>query len=218
MNGGGGGVRGFNFVKTPSPCPGAAGESPMMTWGEIEGTPFRLDGSDTPIRPSTGPSFRIMETSRRENIALELAEKASERLRGQKAKAMEMARRNMAASSPHIRSSLDRMATMSPAAKRLASSRLVGMDGSIMSSSSSPLPSPKSRTASPMMIVRRKTPLVKMTKGIRTPTLLGAAAKKVASAGGGSKSATVEDPVATEKLTDDLLRIPTTRQKASDFF
>lgn len=29
-------VRGFSFVKTPSPCPGVA-DSPMMTWGEIEG-------------------------------------------------------------------------------------------------------------------------------------------------------------------------------------
>lgn len=29
-------VRGFNFVKTPSPCPGVT-DSPLMTWGEIEG-------------------------------------------------------------------------------------------------------------------------------------------------------------------------------------
>lgn len=29
-------VRGFSFVKTPSPCPGVA-DSPLMTWGEIEG-------------------------------------------------------------------------------------------------------------------------------------------------------------------------------------
>lgn len=29
-------VRGFSFVKTPSPCPGVT-ESPLMTWGEIEG-------------------------------------------------------------------------------------------------------------------------------------------------------------------------------------
>lgn len=39
-------VRGFRFERTPSPCPGVA-ESPLMTWGEIEGTPFRLDGGDT---------------------------------------------------------------------------------------------------------------------------------------------------------------------------
>lgn len=41
-------VNGFSFVRSPSPYPGVA-QSPLMTWGEIEGTPFRLDGSDTPL-------------------------------------------------------------------------------------------------------------------------------------------------------------------------
>lgn len=41
-------IGGWSFVKTPSPCPGGM-ESPFMTWGEIEGTPFRLDGGDTPL-------------------------------------------------------------------------------------------------------------------------------------------------------------------------
>lgn len=31
-----------------------------MTWGEIEDTPFRLDGSDTPlIERSHGPAFKV---------------------------------------------------------------------------------------------------------------------------------------------------------------
>lgn len=31
-----------------------------MTWGEIESTPFRLDGSDTPIAERNhGPSFKV---------------------------------------------------------------------------------------------------------------------------------------------------------------
>lgn len=41
-------VNGFSFVRSPSPYPGVM-QSPLMTWGEIEGTPFRLDGSDTPL-------------------------------------------------------------------------------------------------------------------------------------------------------------------------
>lgn len=41
-------IRGYSFVKTPSPSPNTM-DSPFMTWGEIEGTPFLLDGSDTPI-------------------------------------------------------------------------------------------------------------------------------------------------------------------------
>lgn len=207
-------VRGFGFVKTPSPCPGV-GESPMMTWGEIEGTPFRLDGSDTPVRPSTGPSFRIVETSRRENLALELAEKASERLRGQKAKAMEVARRNIA--SPHIRSTLDRMATMSPAAKRLASSHL-GIQDSILSPSprrSSVTPNSLRKTT-PSPLVRRKTPQVKLNKMITTPVKV-----HVTSSVGAAGSAAVSATETEEKplLTDDLLRIPpVARTKASDFF
>lgn len=43
-------IRGYGFVATPSPNPSAMGDSPLMTWGEIEGTPFRLDGSGTPLR------------------------------------------------------------------------------------------------------------------------------------------------------------------------
>ncbi|GJM99190.1 hypothetical protein PR202_ga16271 [Eleusine coracana subsp. coracana] len=38
---------GYSFVRTPSPAPGVD-ESPFMTWGEIEGTPLRLDADDTP--------------------------------------------------------------------------------------------------------------------------------------------------------------------------
>lgn len=41
-------IGGFSFVHSPSPSPSIMG-SPFMTWGEIEGTPFRLDGSDTPL-------------------------------------------------------------------------------------------------------------------------------------------------------------------------
>lgn len=171
-------LHGYNFVKTPSPHPGVA-ESPLMTWGELEGTPFRLDGSDTPIRPSAGPSFRIVETSRRETIAHSLAEKAGERMRNQKAKALEAARRNMAAS-PHIRSTLDRLAAMSPAAKRLASAK-IGIKDTLLTPSPRSTPhSTKSHTPSPL--VRRKTPHIRAN----TPK------------GHLSKTA----------LTDDLLNIP----------
>ncbi|XP_031638293.1 splicing factor ESS-2 homolog [Contarinia nasturtii] len=149
-------VRGFSFVATPSPQPGVA-ESPLMTWGELEGTPFRLDGSDTPVRPSSGPSFRIAETSRRETIAHSLAEKAGERMRNQKAKALEAARRNI--SSPHIRSTMDRLASMSPAAKRLASSSIGVKDHLLTPSPRTPLSQKTPATPSPL--IRRKTPLVR---------------------------------------------------------
>lgn len=160
------------------------------------GTPFRLDGSDTPVRPASGPSFRINETSRRENIALELAEKAGERMRGQKAKAMETARRNIA--SPHIRSSLDRLATMSPAAKRLASARL-GIHDSIIT------PSPRRSTPTPKSL-RKATP---------SPLLIR---RKVATAANANTYNADSDEQSKSLLTDDLLQIPAVRKKASDFF
>lgn len=134
-------IRGFGFVKSPSPCPSIA-DSPLMTWGEIEGSPFRLDAGDTPLRTNMvgGPSFHIAATSKRldkninvskhvsninifrENIALRLAEKVSEKHRAKKSKAIEAAKKSMCAT-PHIRSSLQRLASMSPAARRLSSAK-----------------------------------------------------------------------------------------------
>ncbi|CAH9060555.1 unnamed protein product [Cuscuta europaea] len=39
---------GYSYVMTPSPAPGVDG-SPFITWGEIEGTPLRLEPEDTPF-------------------------------------------------------------------------------------------------------------------------------------------------------------------------
>ncbi|XP_053681362.1 splicing factor ESS-2 homolog [Anopheles nili] len=178
-----------------------------------------VDGEDTPLHPSTGePSFHIVETSKRENLALQLAEKAAEKSREKKAKAIEAARRNIA--SPSVRSSFDRLASMSPAARRLATNKLgllstpsplatpAGSSGlktptlrpsisSRGSSKSSGHHASKTRTVTPSPggIVRRKTPL-----------LVGA---NVSAAKDGSTD-----------LTDDLLDIPTggKRPKAADFF
>jgi protein DGCR14 len=60
-----------------------------MTWGEIEGTPFRLDGSDTPLVGSArGPVFRIPDVPRRDRLLHELAEKTSKAHRDKKEKAL----------------------------------------------------------------------------------------------------------------------------------
>lgn len=203
------GVRGFSFVKSPSPCPGVT-DSPLFTWGEIEGTPFRLDGGDTPLHPaSAGPSFRIAETSKRETIGLQLAEKAAEQSRSKKAKAIEAARRNIA--SPVIRNTFDRLASMSPAARRLATTKLgfINTPSPLRTPASSALKTPrmlsrKSRTTpSPAGMVRRKTPA-----GV-------ASSSGVSGTREGSESSG-----ASVTLTDNLLDIPSTakRTKAADFF
>lgn len=67
-----------------------------MTWGTIEGTPFRLDGSDTPLPKSQGPAFKMSEPPRREQIALALTEKVGEKNRDQKKKAIDAQKRQFA--------------------------------------------------------------------------------------------------------------------------
>lgn len=88
-------INGYGFVKTPSPAPGV-NQSPLMTWGEIEGTPFPLDGSNTPLTPhNSGPIFKIPEQPKRERLAHALAEKASEGHRNKKIRALETARKQL---------------------------------------------------------------------------------------------------------------------------
>lgn len=189
-------VRGFSFVKTPSPCPGDSGMSPLMTWGEIEGTPFRLDGGDTPFRAGTpGPAFKFSENTRRETIALQLAEKVGEKMRAQKLKAKETAKRNMG--SPFIRNSIDRLASMSPAAQRLASAKL-GIRTSLLT------PSPRTPKTPITPVVRKTTPLVQK----RTPQVFSAPVTPIATTSSNDRSS----------LTDNLLQIPSKRKRAADFF
>lgn len=68
-----------------------------MTWGEIDGTPFRLDGSDTPIiNRVPGPGFKIPEVPLRDRCLHELAEKASKAHRAKKQEALKQVRSTFA--------------------------------------------------------------------------------------------------------------------------
>ncbi|EDO28858.1 predicted protein [Nematostella vectensis] len=58
--------------------------SPLMTWGSIDGTPFRLDGSDTPKPSTPGPGFRMPEPKPREKLGHALAERVSRQHRDKK--------------------------------------------------------------------------------------------------------------------------------------
>lgn len=68
---------GYNLVpESPSINPSSL-NTPLMTWGEIEGTPMLIAGSDTP-----GPnSFRLPQPSRREQLGHKLSERASKSYR-----------------------------------------------------------------------------------------------------------------------------------------
>ncbi|KAL5865374.1 hypothetical protein ACOSQ3_002888 [Xanthoceras sorbifolium] len=74
---------GYSFVRTPSPAPGVD-ESPFITWGEIEGTPLRLETEDTPIDiggNGDGPHFKIPSAPSRDVKAHELSREASRKVR-----------------------------------------------------------------------------------------------------------------------------------------
>ncbi|GLT27425.1 hypothetical protein SLA2020_024220 [Shorea laevis] len=74
---------GYSFVRTPSPAPGVD-ESPFITWGEIEGTPLRLEPEDTPIDiggSADGPQFKIPCPPARDVKAHSLSREAARKLR-----------------------------------------------------------------------------------------------------------------------------------------
>ncbi|KAJ9169956.1 hypothetical protein P3X46_018096 [Hevea brasiliensis] len=74
---------GYSFVRTPSPAPGVD-ESPFITWGEIEGTPLRLEPEDTPIDiggSSDGSHFKIPNPPARDVKAHSLSREAARKLR-----------------------------------------------------------------------------------------------------------------------------------------
>lgn len=192
-------IAGYGLVATPSPAPGVDDPS-LMTWGEIEGTPFRLDGGDTPHAKSTGPSFRLQDVPARDRLAFELADKARQKHREKKIQALNTMQAHLQGPSPSY-SSAERLASMSPAAQRLASARLGINLGSDRSLQLSYTPSPSQR------LTRRKvTPrsTVRTRASARTPLAVDSASKSNAD-------------MDSSSLTDDLLKLPK-RLRASDYF
>jgi protein DGCR14 len=189
-------VNGFKFLRmTPSPMLASGEESPLMTWGEVDSTPYRLEGCETPLPMNTsgGPSFSIQGVPKRDRIAYELAEKNSKFYRDKKGKAIKNARLNIKTPKGTL---TERMAGMSPAAQRLASGKLgirLGTDKALRSSYT---PSPA------RMGSLRKD---------RTPTP-SSSTRKVA---GTPKSVPPSPKEDTSSLTDNLLNLPFSSKSAS---
>ncbi|CAG5135367.1 unnamed protein product [Candidula unifasciata] len=208
-------VNGYGFVGTPSPAPGVS-ESPLMTWGEIDSTPTRLDAnSDLFLSTTPGPVFKIPAVPKRDRLALELSEKASKAHRAKKEEAIRQVTRRFASPSPTSKiclSSSDRLSSMSPAAQRLASKRLgikTSSDKALLASYS-PSPSPTHRlpgTPTPV----RLTPGSRRSRG----SLPGSPAGSTPDSSRGSATPTNEPA----SLTDHLLNLPKRKRKsAADFF
>lgn len=193
-------VNGYSFVTAPSPIPGVDA-SPLMTWGEVEGTPFQLDGSQTPLlkKHTPGPTYRMPKLPNRERLGLQLAEKASQKHRLKKAKA---ATATMTSSStPGSRhtpqSSLQRITSMSPAAQKLLTNKLVVRQGTDKALRASYTPSPSiHRGSSTPGAITPKTDYLSSAHRTHTPKI-----KKIR-----TPSASIEDP--SPGLTDNLLNLP----------
>uniref|UniRef100_G3TP86 Ess-2 splicing factor homolog n=1 Tax=Loxodonta africana TaxID=9785 RepID=G3TP86_LOXAF len=182
-------VGGFGFVATPSPAPGV-NESPLMTWGEVENTPLRVEGPETPYVDRTpGPAFKILEPGRRERLGLKMANEAAAKNRAKKQEALRRVTENLASLTPKGLSP-----AMSPALQRLVSRTASKYTDRALRASYTP---------SPARSVHLKTP----AGGPQTPT--GTPAP-----GSATRTPLIQDPAS---ITDNLLQLPA-RRKASDFF
>ncbi|XP_043925717.1 splicing factor ESS-2 homolog [Protopterus annectens] len=183
-------VNGYGFAVTPSPAPGVS-ESPLMTWGELESTPFRLDGSETPyVERTPGPTFKIPEPGRRERLGLKMANEVAAKNRAKKQEALRKVTENLASLTPKGLSP-----ALSPALQRLVNRTTSKFTDKALRASYTPSP------------VYPVTPGYKALAQPRTPT-------------GTPDSRTVSStPVAQDSasITDNLLQLPK-RKKASDFF
>lgn len=205
-------VGGYGFVATPSPAPGVDA-SPLMTWGEIEGTPFRLDGSDTPLVASgRGPTFKIPEVPRRDRLLHELAEKASKAHRAKREAALKQVSASFNSPSPKFgMCKTDRLQFLSPAAQSLASRKL-----GIRTSTDRALKA--SYTPSPQRIPGEKTPIISSTTPSPANTGTGKTpGKRTPGHKTPQKRANTPSAASTSSLTDNLLNLPK-RAKAHDFF
>ncbi|CAH2295511.1 Hypothetical predicted protein [Pelobates cultripes] len=184
-------VNGFGFVATPSPVPGV-NDSPLMTWGEVESTPFRLDGSETPYLEKTpGPSFKILEPGRRERLGLKMATEAAAKNRAKKQEALRKVTENLANLTPKGLNP-----SLSPALQRLVNRTSSKYTDKALRASYTPSPA------------HTGTPSYKTPRGLgNTPNITPTTRTD-------SQTPVVPDPTS---ITDDLLHLPK-RRKASDFF
>nr|XP_058897153.1 splicing factor ESS-2 homolog isoform X2 [Kogia breviceps] len=170
--------------------PEGVNESPLMTWGEVENTPLRVEGSETPYVDRTpGPAFKILEPGRRERLGLKMANEAAAKNRAKKQEALRRATENLASLTPKGLSP-----AMSPALQRLVSRTASKYTDRALRASYTPSPA-------------RSTHLKTPAGGPQTPTSTPAP-------GSATHTPLSQDPAC---ITDNLLQLPA-RRKASDFF
>ena len=126
-------VRGYAYCATPQIEPGVDA-SPLMTWGEVESTPIRVES--TPSRQN----FKIPQVPEKDRLGHELAERVNKKHRQRHTKAMSAMRK--LASTTGI--TPQKLSSLSPAARKLAMAT-----GSIRSSKRSIFSVTPSRSTTP---------------------------------------------------------------------
>jgi len=117
-------INGYKFLRTPSPAPGTGGESPQMTWGDIIGTPLRLEDDDIEQdRKAKIARFKVPETPDREQLGRQLDEKVMIKNREKKKK------KKLMTPSPALTPGRSPI-TLSPAALKLLKAKRASMLGS----------------------------------------------------------------------------------------
>lgn len=120
----------YSLMREPSPMPGVIdADSPLITWGEIEGTPIALDlsaASNSPLisRTASTPHYRMLGVSAREEMHLELVDEISRKAKAEKEMRKRYSKGAMTPLKSPARGSTQRIAAMSPAAQRLLSRNL----------------------------------------------------------------------------------------------
>lgn len=125
---------------------GGAGSTPVMTWGEVDSTPYRLDeeSGHTPLVSS----FRLPSPSKREALAHQLADKAGRQRAKGRAEAMKLAKSGLL--SPYAAKMM-----LSPAAKRLLSTTAGSSSGGKLAFGGRPNSSVR---ATPLGLTPRRLP------------------------------------------------------------
>lgn len=164
-------VNGYGFVVTPSPAPGQDLD-PTMTWGFIEGTPFRLDAADLPQSHSTGPLFHIPEGGKRDQLGRKMYDDMHRKKRQRKREGTPSTGGTKGGT--RRATTAHRLASMSPAAQRLGQSMLGRRGVGLLSSSyggggtrspHTPVTTPRATPRSTPRTTPRSTPRAKSPFG-----------------------------------------------------
>lgn len=117
---------GFSFVQTPSPAPGVD-ESPFITWGEIEGTPLRLDEEGGDGGSADGPRYSIPNLPSRDEKAHSLSRDAARKMRERR----KMFRKPPLPSPARGGSMSPNIRTLSPAAQKFVRNAIAKSSSSV---------------------------------------------------------------------------------------